>query len=401
MRIKPRMQILDVWRSLLATAYDPAKGEWLWASRTEPNAITDAEQLLCLIHPMNEIEAFALHDPDSIQPDVAGALAPLGGVRKIPRSIVDISLDYFVRHTSEDGQPRFTGGSLFRPIRPGEPGATQEQKDNLEVVDSYSMSLTLCLAVLAFTAAREPLETNNDYRAKLKRLRSSASLRLTAAMTGLLRSFVVNAVDPDSEPGQVVLNMLRHRQPNLTDEALRSRVANRFRRLRGQLHSDVRLSVPENAKPEEDQLFECGWTWGIAGDARPVGFVQEPPDPEEAGPADEEFVKLDIATRSSGADTRPYLYFTVVALDGIVDLFARRTRALNLFNPVQQRLAEALQVRWELTQRYWSTVARFDRERWPLEDIPWRTSDGEESDYYSLLVTSVLLQDLINRTATE
>jgi hypothetical protein len=397
MRIKPRAQILDVWSSMLAASYDKSAGI-KWASENEPNSITDAEQLLCLIHPMNEIEAFALWDQESIQPDVASALAPLGGVRNIPRSVTDMALAYFTRHTAEDGQPRFTGASSFRTFGDEKREITEEQR-GFEVVDSYSMSLTLCLAVLAFATSRETAEHNSDYRQKLTALRQAASLRLTAAMTGLLRSFVVNAVDPDSKPDQVMLSMLQ--QPNLTDDALRGRVAIRFRRLRAQLHSDLRLSVPEASKPEEDQLFECGWTWGVAEDARPVGFVQEPPESDEVGPNDGEFVKLDIAARSGVADTRPYLYFTVVALDGLIDLFARRTRALNLFNGTQQRLAEALQVRWELTQRYWSTVARFDRERWPLEDIPWRTSDGEESDYYSLLVTSVLLQDLINRTATE
>jgi hypothetical protein len=36
-----------------------------------------------------------------------------------------------------------------------------------------------------------------------------------------------------------------------------------------------------------------------------------------------------------------------------------------------------------------------------LENIPWRTSDGEESDYFSLLVSAVLVQDLVNRRATD
>jgi hypothetical protein len=39
--------------------------------------------------------------------------------------------------------------------------------------------------------------------------------------------------------------------------------------------------------------------------------------------------------------------------------------------------------------------------RWPLEDIPWRTNDELESDYFSLLVTAVTVQDLINRRASD
>ncbi|MGH3599408.1 MAG: SCO2524 family protein, partial [Pseudonocardiaceae bacterium] len=136
---------------------------------------------------------------------------------------------------------------------------------------------------------------------------------------------------------------------------------------------------------DNDNLhFECGWSWGIAEGAGPVEFVEE-----------------EIARRPGTADGRPYLYFTVVALDGINDLASQRTRELGLLDEQQRRLADALQIRWDLTQRYWSAIARFGNQRWPLEDIPWRTSDGEESDYYSLLVSSVLVQDLVNRQATD
>ena len=32
------------------------------------------------------------------------------------------------------------------------------------------------------------------------------------------------------------------------------------------------------------------------------------------------------------------------------------------------------------------------RSRWPLEDLPWRTTDGRESDYYSVLLTSIVIE---------
>jgi hypothetical protein len=92
------------------------------------------------------------------------------------------------------------------------------------------------------------------------------------------------------------------------------------------------------------------------------------------------------------AEARPYLYCTVVALDGIQDLFSDRTRILGLLNEEQQRLARALQLRWDLTRRFWSKIATFGPGRWPLEDLPWVTTDGRESDYYSVLLTSILTQ---------
>src|SRR5439155_11833866 len=103
----------------------------------------------------------------------------------------------------------------------------------------------------------------------------------------------------------------------------------------------------------ENLLFECGWSWGVVRDA-PTVDTTEPVGKQPEGVAVAE----------------PYLHFTVIALDGIVDLFSDRTRVLGLLNPEQQRLAQALQLRWDISVNYWSQIARFGSGRWPLEDIP-------------------------------
>ena len=104
-------------------------------------------------------------------------------------------------------------------------------------------------------------------------------------------------------------------------------------------------------------------------------------------------MRATSATQPAGvAEARPYLYFTVVALDGIQDLFSERTRILGLLDEEQQRLARALQLRWDLTRQFWAKIATFGGSRWPLEDLPWRTTDGSESDYYSLLLTSIVIE---------
>jgi hypothetical protein len=134
----------------------------------------------------------------------------------------------------------------------------------------------------------------------------------------------------------------------------------------------------------DNKLFECGWSWGIVGEAPHV--------PTSA----------DIGEQRDGvAFPAPFLYFTVVALDCIRNLFSERTRLLGLLDDEQQRLARALQLRWDLVQSYWSKIARFGSGGWPLEDIPWRTTDGVESDYLSLLVCSIVVQELSNRRAPE
>jgi hypothetical protein len=382
-RIQPRKQVLDIWRATLLYSYDPGSGAWKWGSGDDPNSITDAEQLLCLLHPMNEIETFLLHDVKA-DSDVDLALRPSFRIRsRIPAAIVDICQGYFARHTDvESHQPVFTGGSYLHLYNEDEPDQkVTERQLGLEVVDSFSMSITLCLAVLAFTKTRAGLEHNAAALKKVATLEEAASRRLTAAMVGLIRCFVVNAVYQDDPQGKVMLESLGRSQPDVGSDVLVERFHERLKRTRARLRSNVSLGIPEQSMPADEQLFEIGWTWGVAEGAEPVDFTAD----------------LAIASSEGLADTRPYLYFTVIALDGLVDLFSSRVRELELFTPDQTRLVEALRVRWELTQRYWSAMARFDTDKWPLQDLPWRTSDGEESDYYSLLVTSVLIKDFDDR----
>jgi hypothetical protein len=245
------------------------------------------------------------------------------------------------------------------------------------------MSVTLCLAALGFIDVFASTVRHPERKAKVSELKESAHKRLTAAMVGLLRSFVVNTVDPDDVAGKQILRMVN--QANAQNPVVLANLNNRLSRVRARLRDDVRIGVaPEIGLHDDNMLFECGWSWGITRNAVPIDFV-----------------KGEIARRTGIADDRPYLYFTVVALDGIRDLASPRTRELGLLDEEQLRLAEALQIRSDLTQRYWSTIARFGDEKWPLEDIPWRTSDGMESEYYSLLVSAVLVQDLATREAND
>jgi hypothetical protein len=381
-RIEPRRQILDIWRNMLDYCY--VGGEWVWGGRVESNPIADAEQLLCLFWPMTQIGTFGVHDPDETQADVVAALRPLGESNRIPRTLVGIALQYFQKHTGEDGEPRFGAGSYLRTLDPGTAVPQDEATQNLEVVDAYSVSITLCLSLLVFVDSRTGLEQQGKQRERLRELRERASQRLTAAMVGMMRSFVVNSVSVDSPPGRAIVGMLR--QGDTTNIEMQQRLAERFERLRSQISESLRLGLSEETKPQKDQLFECGWTWGIASGSEPINDYAK---------------ELQVSKRVGYAQPRPWLYFTVNALDAIVDFTSRRGTALNVLDDDQRGLADALSLRWDLTQRYWSAVARFDPEHWPLEDIPWRTSDGQESDYYSLLVMSVVIQDLIARTATD
>ncbi|MFC8044640.1 SCO2524 family protein [Nocardia sp. NPDC057353] len=380
MRIRPRQQILDVWQALIAACWD---GEWKWDGEPGLGSISDSEQLLCLLYPATEIDTFSLDRPDDMADDVRSVLAPLGGQTRIGAVVVELLEQYLLRNTNADGTPNFAGGNYLTGTDDG--GPTTEQR-KIEVVDAYSMSTTLCLAGLGFVRVFDGwarAEARTELIDRIRDLRAGLSSRLTAAMTGLVRSFVVNTATASSEAGQNMLRMLNQRDE--PDRAVVDSVARALERIRARLRSDVTLGQTRDTELADDgRLFECGWSWGIVEGAAEVDFIDGP-----------------IAKQQGLAVARPYLYFTVIALDGINDLISARTRELDLLNPEQVRLAEALRLRWDLTQNYWSTVARFGESDWPLEDIPWRTSDGEESDYFSLVVSAVLIQDLVRRTATD
>ncbi|WP_426509986.1 SCO2524 family protein [Dactylosporangium sp. McL0621] len=382
MRMQPRQEILDIWRALVRWSWQ--KDQWVWGGRFDSNSIGDAEQLLCLLLPASKVHVFGLDDPDRTGIDSLDALEDFGGTMEIPRRIVTVLQDYYVRYTDEStageetaATPIFAGGSYFNEALDGsEP--TEEQRQ-LDIVDSYAMAITLSLAVIGFVRVFRSKTRRQAIRDQIDDVERRASARLTAAMVGLLRSFSVNVFDADSEYGR---NLVR----TVNQEGLPSReVVDGLRlELRQTMASFREVLIGSGQVTDLDsqnQLFECGWSWGIVEDAPNIEVA-----PTEA-----------IGVQRKGiAEQAPYLYFTVIALDAIEDLFSERTRVLGLLNEEQQRLSRALQLRSDLTRSYWATVATYgEGTRWPLEDIPWRTTDGLDSDYFTLQVTSLAVKGLV------
>lgn len=358
-------------------------GVWIWGGRDEPNSISDAEQLLCLLYPATEIEPLALERPDEMAKDAASALQALGVPVAIPQKIVDVLADYLDRYTDEDGEPVFAAGSYLRtasdddgPDAAGPRRITEEQLA-IEVVDSYSISVTLCLSALGFVKVYKPGTE------KVGRVEQGFRDRLTCAMIGLLRSFVVRTEVP-TDPARGVIS----HTTNLDGTSNETVLGQRLLRIRKRVQDDVQIgvNVDKAGLDARDMLFEIGWGWGIVQTAPPVALIPG--------------TTWRIASREGIAEPRLYLHSTLAALYGINDLRSARTRVLGLLGDEQRTLNEALQLRWDLTQRYWATLARLGARGWLLEDVPWRTSDGEESDYFSLLVSAILLQDLENREAS-
>jgi hypothetical protein len=380
MQIKPRQHLLDIWQAIGRHSFDG--GEWVWGDWGGESSVADAERLLCMLYPATEIPAFRLDDPDTTQEDVQQVLKKAGGRLDIPANLVTAAAEFMRTHTGEDKRPTFAGGYYFS-ARDKTQELTEDQR-RLGVVDSFSMSITLCLAILGFLKVYETRTRRGDIKETIAELRQATSNRLTAAMVSLLRSFTVNVYDADSSQGQTLTELLG--QGRLSSRQVLNKFQSRFRPLRAAITESVSLGIDvQEGLKDENQLFECGWAWSMVKDA-PEVETSEPIGPQPEGVA----------------NPVPYLYFTVVALDGIQDLFSDRTLTLGLLNTEQQKLAEALRLRWELTQQFWSGIARFDADRWPLEDIPWRTTSQKlESEYFSLSVAAILVHDLMRRRATD
>ncbi|MYR63185.1 hypothetical protein GTY54_45625 [Streptomyces sp. SID625] len=381
MQIKPRQHLLDIWRATARHSFED--GKLLTGDTDGMSSVADAERLLCLLYPATEVPAFRVDQPDTTERDVLRAVERVGSRLEIPLNLITALTQFMRTHTGADDSPTFAGGHYFKPAEAG--GELTHDQAQLGVVDSYSMSVTLCLATLGFLKVYETTTTRPEVRRAVEELREATNARLTSAMISLLRSFTVNVFDAESEQGKRLIRVIG--QNRQSDRAVLQQFSRRFRPLRATIIESLTrgIQVDESIR-DESQLFECGWAWGVVRDAPRVTDldVQVPGQPDGI------------------ADRLPYVYFTVVALDGIQDLFSERTLTLGLLDADQQKLSEALRLRWELSQQYWSAVARFGSERWPLEDLPWQTTGLRlESEYFSLTVAAILVHDLVRRKATD
>ncbi|GAA3269198.1 hypothetical protein Dvina_06055 [Dactylosporangium vinaceum] len=376
MKVHPRQELLSIWRAVVRNSW--RNGKWKWGGREKSNSISDAEQLLCILLPATQLDEFRLERPNETDNEMADILKPLGGVLDIPPILVKLLNEYFTTYRDSSGAPTFSGGSYF-VAESGEKPVPEQL--SLPIVDSYAISMVLSLAALGFARVYRSSAQRSETLDDLDRLEQLASTRLSAAMVGLLRSFSVNVFAYESEDGENLVKTLN--QEGIAPSRLVERLRRELRETLASFNNTVligsgRRSLEELTLP--DRLFECGWSWGV---------VEGAPDIE----VDDQKLEAKIGEQPKGyALDKPYLYFTVTALDAIEDLLSERTRTLSLLNEEQQRLAQALQLRYDLTRTYWATVATFGAGRWPLEDMPWKTVDGVESIYFTLLVTSLAVK---------
>lgn len=363
--------MLEIWRAVANWSYRDKT--WRWGGRYQSNSVSDAQQLLCLLFPAVAMGGFGLARPDQTDRTVLTWLKNLGTAMEIPVLIMSVLHEYLDRYTVGD-TPIFPGGGHFQTVQAGATPTIEQQA--LDVVESYATSLTLMLATLEFANEFEKVATREDIKIEVGRLRERAGKRLTAAMVGLLRSFTINAFDAESRQGKALLRTVN--QGGLPER----RVIDDLRASLVPVAAGLGdISIGSGQKKDltgVNMLFELGWSWGVIHTTPTIDFA-------DAAGKQPEGVAEDAA----------YMYFTMVALNSIADLFTAQALRTDLLDVQQARLARALENRWKMTQLYWSIIASFGGgRRWPLQDVPWRATDEIESDYLTILVAGASMRNL-------
>lgn len=337
------------------------------------NSTMNAEALLCFLQPQGSLDAFRLRSggkATGIGVDCINRyFSEFGGDGKkldldAISMIVELSTDFLEKNRIED-IPNFESyGYLDVPDNT----RSELRDDSIATVDSYTMSVSVCLHLLRLLSPSgwgNRANTNKAVAEKCASASKLASERLSYALYGLCRSF---AYKERSVSEWTKATMIKWPEESQAIEEIRDRL--------GALGFDT---SPSGA-------FECGWSWGPIPDTGNI-----PTETRKLGDT--------IATPD------PYLYFTLNAMDGIDDLFEEWVQTEEILKPEQLALTARLRNLSDLTARYWGAIA-FSNSlaqdgRWALEAVPWRTTDKEASLQWSLYVYGIALREhLSGRQAT-
>ena len=262
----------------------------------------------------------------------------------------------------------FAGGSYFSDHNTDNLNAfSLNSATALPVVDSYSVGLSVALRILRLLVILEQDDRNRSKSpsALINDLRPLAQSQLSHSIHGLRHCFAAAPIE-ESEWRKLY-------SPAYDWDTLES--TSDIQAIRSQL-SSYGYRLPE-AEP-----FECGWSWGLIG----------PPQPNSVA-------STYLREQLCYAVSEPYLYFTWTALAGIADLSDLELRPDELLEDNDLRAAIEVKELARLTNNYWSVLAnqqshqsKTDRRITDsrLVDIPWKTTDEDESEYYTLYLMGIL-----------
>lgn len=383
-RVRPVLQG-DLHALSEEAGQDRMMSEFFDTERSTANSISACEALLCLFLPQSELDEYSL---GSIQhqgtvsdkrenivrlinglgtklESTSGNLDPDGVSRLL--ALADCFLTRF--HDEEEDKAIFTAGSYLEPIPEPDRPLGHVDPDAIDIVDSYTLSVSLCLILLFLIRQwRDHWGDASKYDILARSVEAKAQKRLTAALVGLCDSFCVNIYGTDT------WNTMTGVPWDAELEAQIVAVRKRAVRVTGR-----RLNP--------DEPFECGWSWSRISD----------PAPLPSGIKREDFLR----PQSVHAEPAPYFYFSLAAVDGLADLLSERVQTEELLDATQLALAARLQLQWDVTSKYWSTIARCRRklhgvktDGWAIEYPPWHSSDGNASDYWTVALVGILLREI-------
>ena len=314
------------------------------------------------INDIREITKYLSYTPD--EPDIKPPPIdqPLSERHFI--AIFEVISRYYELTMTSDGAYRCTGGSYFTFSETAEPRGSELEKAT--VVDAFSMGLSVSLRVLFLThkvlSLDPPASDDSDKLKDLcRRAERNAKGQLKICLAGLERSFVVAHVANER------WEALEDGRYTWDDLASLPEIQHIEEQLIGLGHASV--------KP--NRHFECGWTWGSIHSEQHEGAENSLPE---------------------GA---PYLYFTWTALAAIGDLTDERLQIEALLDYEDYPAVTRLKRLAELTINYWSLLAaQIDKRtgRARVLSVPWITTDGDRSPYYTLYVLGIIYGNLSLRT---
>ena len=348
-----------------------------------------SESLLCFLLPTFSWKPYSIFPITTTNPvvsrnasEVRGTLTTLSEqaprVLQLAAPLPDASFDhlfelleeYYDQITDDQGKISFAGHTYFS--QEDDAGIVSRPTDHLilglPVTDAYSFGLSVSLRIVRLLWQHRTFDKDTEYSEQLKDLCRRSAEQLMECMRGLLRAFVVYTIDEAS-------------WNDVTDQVYLWESINALPEIRHMRHELRHMGFEIN--PE--RAFECGWSWGPTSypeTSQPHGLI-----PEKA----------------------PYLYFTWTALEGIADLSDPDLNANELiiwlehegFLPSDKDVltdASRLRTLATIAARYWTILATqppdmsddHASDMIRLRRIPWRTTDRDESEYYTLYILGIL-----------
>lgn len=339
-------------------------------SDNEFNPVLGSEALLSVLLPLVDTKTFNASMLRSPDPGVTSVLSSLKlatsakdghGVIGSSLSTADFDgLFSVLQNFFERSKGNLSGGTYFT-LDGDNPELT-----SLPVIDAMSAGLSVSLATIKLiTRLSKDSPPAAKYMERWDGLRREAMERLRVSMFALHDSFVVSDIESADWDRAVNKRYPFERSAFLS-------VVQKLRDL------DIPISVASF-----DAEFEIGWSWGVLA---PPSRVPRPEGLTDV---------FTFADQHLYADSDVYLYFTSMALDGLADLWAEEVQAGGFLGAEELLIANRLRAMWAVTIEYWTILARQrceDTGLTRLQDLPWQTTDKDESEYYSLYLLNILIR---------